>query len=175
MDGLTPTTAGVLHGDSRGYSEVEGGMVTPADARDGPAREPAPVEAGAAVGPGKHPATDPVAVRGALREPGRVYLMAPARWRSADSSARRRSVVPPVVMPAPAQWVRSRCVPSRLPARRPAAARSASAKKAAATRKRHSATRSAAAKKAAVTRKRHAAARASTATKRSTKTTAKKK
>ena len=98
-------------------------MVTPADARDGPAREPAPVEAGAAVGPGKHPATDPVAVRGALREPGRVYLMAPARWRSADSSARRRSVVPPVVMPAPAQWVRSRCVPSRLPARRPAAER----------------------------------------------------
>ena len=60
-------------------------------------------------------------------------------------------------------------------ARRPAAARSASAKKAAATRKRHSATGSAAAKKAAVTRKRNAAARASTATKRSTKTTAKKK
>lgn len=52
-------------------------------------------------------------------------------------------------------------------ARRPAAARSASAKKAAATRKRHTTTRSAAAKKAAATRKRNAAARTKTATKRS--------
>jgi len=59
-------------------------------------------------------------------------------------------------------------------ARRPAAARSASAKKAAATRKRHSATRSTAAKKAAATRKRHAAARTRSATKRSTKKTVKR-
>ena len=123
MDGSTPTTAGALHGESRGYSEVEDCLAASGDARDVSARERTPAEAGAATGSGKRPATDPVTVRGIPREPGRVYLMAPARWKSADSPDRRRSVAPPVVMPAPAQWVRSRCVPSRLPARRPAAER----------------------------------------------------
>ena len=59
-------------------------------------------------------------------------------------------------------------------AQRPAASRSASAKKAAATRKRHSATRSTAAKKAAATRKRNAAARTKTATKRSRTTSSRR-
>jgi hypothetical protein len=85
VDGLTPTTADALHGENRGYSEVEGGMVA----------------------------------RGIPRKPGRVYLMAPARWKSANPSGRRRSIAPPVLMPAPAQWIHSRRVPSGLPARAP--------------------------------------------------------
>ena len=125
VDGLTPTTAGTLHGESRGYSEVAGCLAVPGDTCDVPAWEHAPAEAGTAAGSGKHPATDPVTVRGAPGEPGRVYLMAPARWKSGNSSARRRPVAPAVLMPAPAQWIRSRAVPSRLPpsAPRPAAER----------------------------------------------------
>lgn len=92
---------------------------------DGPAREPAPAEAGTGAGSGKHPVTDPVTARGTPREPGRVYLMAPARWKSGGASARRRSVAPAALMPAPAHWIRSRAAPSRLPpsALRPAAER----------------------------------------------------
>ncbi|WP_343852142.1 hypothetical protein [Rhodanobacter soli] len=113
VDGLTPTTADTLHGESHGYSEVDGCLAAPGDTCDVPAWEQAPAEAGTAAGSGKP--TDSVTVRGAPREPGRVYLMAPARWKSGDSSARRRPVAPAVLMPAPAQWIRSRVVRSRLP------------------------------------------------------------
>lgn len=67
---------------------------------------------------------NPMTVRSVPRKPGRVYLMAPARWKSGGSTA-RRPVAPLVVMPAPAQWVHSRHAPGRLPLRasRPAAER----------------------------------------------------
>ena len=48
MDGLTPTTADTLHGESRGYSEVVDGLAAPGDTREVPARERTPAEAGAA-------------------------------------------------------------------------------------------------------------------------------
>lgn len=95
MDGATPTTADAPHGESRGYAAVDGGSA----------------------------ATRAVTVRGLARKPGRVYVMAPARWKSASSA--RRPALPPVAMPAPAQWVRSRRGAGRpLPgAPRPAAER----------------------------------------------------
>jgi hypothetical protein len=83
-------TADALHDGSRGYAGVDG----------------------------RHPATGAVAARSILRVPGRVHLMAPARWRCGDSSASRPPAAP-IMLPAPAQWMRSRRASGRPPPRAP--------------------------------------------------------
>lgn len=94
MDGSTPTTADAPHGESRGCAGVDGGAGV----------------------------THAVRWQGSARKPGRVYVMAPARWKSA--SLAHRPVAPPVAMPAPAQWIRSRRGSRSLPSRpRPTAER----------------------------------------------------
>lgn len=67
---------------------------------------------------GRHPATGAMAARSMLRTPGRVHLMAPARWKCGDSST-CRPLAATVMIPAPAQWMRSRRVSGRLPPRAP--------------------------------------------------------
>ena len=126
MDGSTPTTADILHGESRGYPDVDGCLVTPqltgASRREPPryAGSRPLVQAGLTTGEYRQPVVaGRVAVQGVRREPGRVYLMAPARWRTGEASTHQHFPIPPVLMPAPAQWIRSRAVPGRLPPHAP--------------------------------------------------------
>ncbi|WP_254425193.1 transglycosylase SLT domain-containing protein [Rhodanobacter sp. B04] len=64
------------------------------------------------MGAGLRTCADPNDARDVPRKPARVHLVAPARWKSADASARRR-IDRTVLMPAPTHWVRSRVVSGR--------------------------------------------------------------
>jgi hypothetical protein len=92
VDGSIPTTTEARHGESREYANRRGFAVAPGEAKV--PRGCATVHvAQAGAGRARHHPND------LYRESHRVYLMAPARWRSAVSTARSRTIDWATVLP----------------------------------------------------------------------------